>query len=220
MKYRAVLFDLDGTLLDTIDDLADAMNSALAACGLPAHPDVARHRYFVGDGVRNYVLRVLPEPLRGDEETIARVTARYRAVYSQGWHVKTRAYDGIVELVRELKRRGLRQAVLSNKPDDFSRETVRHFLGLEYFEVVRGAGGELPLKPDPASALAVARDMHVPPGEFAYVGDTATDMRTAVAAGMFAVGALWGFRTAKELLESGAQALIERPMDLLKVLEV
>src|SRR5512146_2694511 len=120
IKAQAVLFDLDGTLLDTIEDLAEAMNGALAEAGLPA-PPVEEHRFFVGDGVRNYLLRALPEDRRQDEQLIAQLIPRYRVRYSQGWYRKTRPYPGIEELLGELRRRGVRLAVLSNKPDDFTR---------------------------------------------------------------------------------------------------
>lgn len=214
--YKAVLFDLDGTLLDTIDDLADCMNAALRECGLPEHPNVEEHKYFVGDGVRNYILRVLPEGRRGDEELIARVAAVYRRNYAAGWKVKTRPYEGIVEMLDGLRGRGLRLAVLSNKPDEFSKATVAAFFRPGQFEIVAGALGDLPVKPDPAAALAIARQMNLAPADFLYLGDTATDMKTAVAAGMFAVGALWGFRKAEELTASGAKVLIKHPSELLR----
>jgi phosphoglycolate phosphatase len=211
---QAVLFDLDGTLLDTVDDLADCMNAAVAAEGLPTAP-VAAHKLMVGDGVANYVLRALPQGCRADKELIGRVTSRYRELYSRNWAVKTRPYEGIVELLEALTRKRLRLAVLSNKPDDFTREMIRHFLGRFPFDAVRGAVQDVPLKPDPSAALAIAAEMGIGPGRFLYVGDTATDMKTALAAGMFAVGALWGFRTRQELQAAGAEAIIERPMQLL-----
>jgi phosphoglycolate phosphatase len=218
LAYRAVLFDLDGTLLNSIQDLAEAMNCALVANGLPARPDVQEHKCYVGDGVRAYVLRAMPEGKRGDRELIARVTADYRRAYAAGWRNNTRPYDGIPELLDELGRRGLRRAVLSNKPDDTTRATVQAFLGLDRFGVVRGAMEGVPLKPDPAATLAIARQVDVPPERFLYVGDTATDMQTAHAAGMFPVGALWGFRDADELTAAGAERLIEQPAQLLELL--
>ena len=215
MNHRAVLFDLDGTLLDPIEDLADAMNAALTANGLPARPDVSEHKHMVGDGVARYVLRAMPPESRGDEELVARVTAKYRAAYAVGWRSKTRPYEGIPDLLEGLRGRGVRLAVLSNKPDDTTRATVEAFLGAGRFEVVRGAVDGVPLKPDPAGALAIAEKLGLPPGDFAYIGDTGTDMRTATAAGMFAIGALWGFRGADELRAGGAQVLAERPADVL-----
>ena len=218
LAYRGIIFDLDGTLLNTLADLAGAMNSALAANGLATHPVIDDHKYFIGDGVATYVLRVLPPERRGDEELMARLTADYRAAYAAGWNVKTRPYDGAVELLVELARRGMRAAVFSNKPDDTTRLTVAEFIGAERFEVVRGAMDGFPLKPDPAGALAIADEMGIDPAELAYVGDTATDMATAKAAGMFAIGALWGFRTREELAGAGAAALARTPPDVLTCL--
>jgi len=216
LRYRAVIFDLDGTLLDTIDDLAAAMNAALVANGLPPRPEVAEHKRMVGDGVGAYVLRAMPADKRGDAELAARVTAEYRAAYAVGWRNKTRPYEGVVDLLEALRAAGLRLAVLSNKPDDAAQATVAALLSADAFEVVRGARDGVPLKPDPAAALAVAEAMGLPVGDIAYVGDTGTDMRTATAAGMFAIGALWGFRAADELLDGGADVLTERPVDVLR----
>jgi len=216
MPRAAALFDLDGTLLDTIDDLAAAMNKALAANGLPVRPDAAEHKGYVGDGVGMYVLRAVPEDRRSDGRLIARVTADYRVAYAAGWRNQTRPYKGIVQLLDDLAARGVRRAVLSNKPDDTARASVEGYLGLGRFEIVRGATEGVPLKPDPAAAIAIADEMGIPPGGFVYVGDTATDMETAKAAGMFAVGALWGFRQADELADAGADALIERPGELVE----
>jgi phosphoglycolate phosphatase len=208
------MFDLDGTLLDTIEDLADAMNAALAANGLPTHPDYAKHKYMVGDGVRNYIQRALPEARRDDEKTIAAVAKVYRVNYAAGWRGKTKPYDGIEAMLAELAGRGVRLTVLSNKPDDFSREMVAAYFPGVRFEIVRGALEGRPLKPDPAAAVEIAGAMGVPPAEFAYLGDTATDMLTANAAGMFPIGALWGFRLADELLGGGAKILIRHPREL------
>ncbi|MDY7010774.1 MAG: HAD family hydrolase [Planctomycetota bacterium] len=218
MKYQAVLFDLDGTLLDTIDDLADAMNTALLANGLPPRPDVEQHKYFVGDGVRNYVLRAMPEDKRADENLISRVTVDYRAAFAAGWRNKTRPYDGIGELLNSLAARGLAMAVLSNKPDDATRAAVAHFLADAPFEIVRGAIDGEPIKPDPATTLEIAEQMGFKPAEFLYLGDTNTDMQTAVAAGIHPVGALWGFRPAEELTQNGAKILIKHPTELLKLI--
>ncbi|NLF29933.1 MAG: HAD family hydrolase [Planctomycetes bacterium] len=211
---KAVLFDLDGTLLDTLDDLAASMNAVLAEEGLPTAPAEA-HKFMIGDGVLNYVLRALPAGRRGDEALVQRIVRAYRARYAANWANTTCAYDGVDALLDGLGHRGLRLAVLSNKPDGFTRDMVSHFLGRVPFEIVRGATDGVPLKPDPAAALAIAGQMAVDPADFLYLGDTATDMRTARAAGMFAVGALWGFRPRAELQEAGAQALIAHPTDLL-----
>ncbi|MFW6155290.1 MAG: HAD family hydrolase [Planctomycetota bacterium] len=211
---EAVLFDLDGTLLNTLDDLADSMNAVLADEGLPTAP-AEDHRFMIGDGVLNYVLRALPEDRRDDRALVDRIREAYRVRYAAAWRNTTHLYDGVIAMLAGLRQRGLRLAVLSNKPDGFTRDMVSHFLGGVPFEIVRGATDGVPLKPDPAAAVAIAERMDVPAADFLYLGDTATDMRTARTAGMFAVGALWGFRPRAELADAGAQALITRPTDLL-----
>lgn len=216
-NYKAVLFDLDGTLLDTIDDLTDAMNAALSACGLPTHT-VDACKYFVGDGVRNFALRALPQDHR-DEATLAKVIPLYRDAYSKNWDNKTRPYEGVGELLDALAARGLKLIVYSNKPDKFTNLTVRKLLPRWPFVAIVGARESWPNKPDPSAALDIVAKLGLSPREVVYVGDTSTDMKTAVAAGMYAVGALWGFRTADELTASGAKALIAKPTELLPLLK-
>jgi len=213
-SYQAALFDLDGTLLDTIEDLAVSMNTAISLEGLPQTP-MPQHKFMVGDGVVNYILRALPADRRADQALVERVQRIYRDLYAANWANHTRPYDGVPEMLAALADRGLRLAVLSNKPDEFTRKMVAHFLGDVPFEFVRGAVGGVPLKPDPASALTVAEQMGLDAADFLYLGAPATDMQTARAAGMFAVGVLWGFRPREELDAAGAQALIARPMDAL-----
>ena len=216
MTYKAVLLDLDGTLLDTIEDLTSAMNSALGELGCPKRR-LPECRFFVGDGLRTFALRALPEDRR-DEQTVQRCCEVFRDAYGRCWNVKTRPFDGIGELLEALTRRRVAMAVLSNKPDDFTKMMVREMLRDWRFRAVRGVGPDGVTKPDPAGALAIADEMNTPPEEFLYLGDTGTDMRTAGAAGMFAVGATWGFRPAAELTENGAKVLIDHPMHLLKLL--
>jgi phosphoglycolate phosphatase len=216
MTYQAVLFDLDGTLLDTIADLTDAMNAALGEMGHPAH-DVAACKYYVGDGLRNFAVRALPEGAR-DGPSVARCCELFQAAYARNWAAKTRPFEGVPELLDALTRRGVERCVLSNKPDDSTRKMVREMLGRWQFAAVRGATADGATKPDPAAARAIAARLGIPPGAFLYVGDTNTDMQTANAAGMYAVGATWGFRPAEELRQSGAKVLIHHPMELLSLL--
>ena len=213
----AVLFDLDGTLLDTIEDLADASNAALASLGFSSHP-VDAYRYFVGDGVETLMRRALPPEAAGDEKVVKRAVDLQRAEYRHRWHEKTRPYPGVMELLAELERRHVRMAILSNKPGPADDEEVRHNFSSVQFEIARGAQPGVPVKPDPGSALRVAEEMGVEPADFLYLGDTNTDMLTARAAGMLPIGALWGFRTEAELREAGAARLIARPQDLIGLL--
>lgn len=211
-----MLFDLDGTLLDTLEDLADSTNAALAQLGLPPHP-LDAYRYFVGDGVRNLILRTLPEGHR-DEATVAKAVELMRSIYAEHWADKTRPYPGVPELLDAVAGRGVKMAVLSNKPDDSTRQCVEKLLPRWRFDAVVGQSKAVPPKPDLAGVRQIVADLGVPVEQFLYLGDTNTDMQTANAAGMFAVGALWGFRTAEELREAGARVLIEEPANLLKLL--
>jgi phosphoglycolate phosphatase len=217
MPYSAVLFDLDGTLLDTLEDIADAGNAALSANNFPTHP-VNAYRYFVGEGVPTLITRLLPSD-RLDQTTVARVTASYVAEYQKRWNAKSRPYAGISEMLDELTRRRIRMAILSNKPQDFTRQCVNAFLLRWHFEMVIGATANVPRKPHPAAALTIAETMQIPPADFLYLGDTNIDMQTAIAAGMYPVGVLWGFRDRPELEAAGAKMILAQPEDLLKLIE-
>ena len=208
-----MLFDLDGTLADSLADLANATNAALRAVGCPLQPQ-EKFRFMVGDGARTLCARALPADR---PELIDAVLQRMRAHYAAHCFDETRLYPGIRELVRALADRGCPLAVLSNKPDEFTSRMITHYFQPNPFQVVRGQRAGVPLKPDPASALAIARQLNIPPVDWLYLGDTNTDMQTAQAAGMVPVGVAWGFRDRKELLASGAAAIIDAPADLLKL---
>lgn len=216
MHFRAVLFDLDGTLLNTLEDLGNAANRVLKKNGFPIH-DMDAYRSMVGDGAIVLIRRALPEDRRNDD-TIRACVQSFREEYGRGWKIKTRPYEGVEEMLGALEARGIKMAVLSNKPDDFTKMCVTEFLPDWSFDMVLGQSDSIPLKPDPAGAKEIAKCMNIPPSNFIYLGDTAIDMKTAVAAGMFPVGALWGFRTEKELWENGAQVLIKKPQEILNIL--
>lgn len=216
MHFKAILFDLDGTLLDTLEDLGNAANRVLEKYDFPTRP-LDTYRYFVGDGATVLMKRALPENKR-DDDTVGACVQTFREEYGKGWNVKTRPYDGVAEMLDALTAGGLKMAVLSNKPDEFTKRCVTEFLPKWNFEMVLGQSNLMPLKPDPKGALEIARCLNVIPSHFIYLGDTAIDMKTAIAAGMYPVGALWGFRTGKELRENGAQALIKRPQEILTLL--
>jgi len=215
MRFKAVLFDLDGTLLNTLDDLADSMNASLKQFGFPPHP-VDTYKYLIGDGLVNLVSRALPEDHR-DEATISKIATAEREEYGRNWANKTQLYEGVAELLDALQERGVAACVLSNKPDDFTRIIVQKFLSKWRFAAVRGQNEDTPIKPNPSGAVQIALKLGLTTAEFLYVGDSNTDMETANAAGMFPVGVLWGFRSKDELIRAGAKALIERPTDLLSL---
>ncbi len=216
MKYRAVVFDFDGTLLDTLRDLAESVNSVLSRAGFPEH-SLEEYRRFVGDGVEQLTRRVLPEEHR-DETTISKTMADVREEYRGRWPNHTRPYEGIPELLDALTARGIKMAIVTNKPDDSTRNMAASLLPRWKFDVIVGATSDLPRKPDPKGALEAARRLGLPPAAILYVGDSDIDMKTANAAGMYAVGVLWGFRSADELIRSGANVLIRKPLELLELL--
>ena len=192
------------------------MNSVLARFGFPVHP-IDSYRYFVGDGMDCLVRRTLPKE-HLDEQTINKSLAAAQEEYSKHWADNTKPYPGIPELLSSLEELGLPKAVLSNKPDKFTHITVEKLLPNWSFCIVRGAEPSAAKKPDPAAAVQIAKELAIPPHRFLYLGDTNTDMQTASSAGMYAVGALWGFRSAEELRANGAKSLVETPREVLSLL--
>ena len=216
MNFEAVIFDLDGTLLDTIADHTDSMNIALSHFGFPVH-DVESCKMFVGDGVEMFAFRALPEHSR-DQAMVTKCAAFVREEYSKRWAKKTRPYEGVSKLLDELSLRNLKMAILSNKPDDSTKEMVAELLSRWRFHPVAGAQPSVPKKPDPTLAIQISQQLGVSPEQFLYLGDTGTDMKTAQGAGMFAVGVLWGFRSAEELQHAGAKVLVKHPKEVLNLL--
>lgn len=216
MKFKAVIFDLDGTLLNTIDDLANSTNAVLERAGYPTHSNEA-YKYFVGDGLRNLMKRALPENKK-DDASVEFYLAEMKAEYSKRWDEKTRPYEGIPELLDALSARGLKLAVLSNKVDNMTQLVISRLLSGWHFDIVAGEKAGVPRKPDPAGALKIAGRLDIKPEEILYLGDTNVDMLTATSAGMYPVGVLWGFRDADELVKGGARILIAKPQALLDLL--
>jgi len=215
--FKAIIFDLDGTLLDSLEDIADSMNSVLTRNGLPCR-EVAEYKNFVGAGMEKLVFLSLPEGAR-TTENLENCLTQVRAEYEIKQTNKTKPYPGVPELLDALTQFGVRLAILSNKPHDSTLSVVGRLLEKWKFEEVIGAGASAQKKPDPCGAILIAERMGVSPKDFIYLGDTGIDMETANRAGMFAVGVLWGFRAEEELLTSGAKALIEKPMDLLSLIK-
>ena len=216
MPYQAVVFDLDGTLLNTIEDIANSTNVALASLGFPPHP-VEAYKLFVGDGEDMLARRALPEGHR-DPTTVSQTVALFHQEYSERWADCTRPFAGIPSLLDALVRKGYRFAIFSNKAQRFAEATVTKLLGLWRFDVVLGAQPSVPVKPSPEGALRISREMGLAPVQFLYVGDSGVDMQTAASAGMYPVGALWGYRGRDELKAAGARALIANPQELLDLL--
>lgn len=217
MSIKAIIFDLDGTLLDTLNDIAHAANRALSLHGFPTHP-TDDYRIFIGNGALKLFERALPESHRS-EYMIEACCNEFKKDYRQNWHAQTSVYEGIADMLDALCARNLRLSILSNKPHEFTLKCVDTFLPEWPFEIVMGQQNGIAIKPDPAGALMIADRMGISPSDFLYLGDSDVDMKTATAAGMFAAGALWGFRTKEELIENGARALLYHPKELLALLE-
>lgn len=214
---RAVLFDLDGTLLDTLDDLADSGNAVLLAHGFEPH-SVEAYRGFIGDGMSKLVERIFPPGAMTDSKVLADRLQEYKQAYQERWRNKTRVYEGISDLLDHLAAKEVKTGVLTNKAHAFALKCVEEYLGNRCWDVVLGQRDGVPRKPDAAGANDALREMGVPSGEALFVGDSSVDMQTAVNAGIRAVGVSWGFRDREELIASGASVVIDAPEELLGLL--
>ena len=217
MRFKAAVFDLDGTLLNTLEDIADSVNTMLSLHQFPRH-SYETYKYLVGDGLTELVARAIPVKNPSPEMIKTYVTEAFKE-YQEHYNVKTKLYKGIPELLSGLRNKGVKLAIVSNKPDELTQKTVKHYLSEFPFKIVIGESPKFPKKPDPESTLYIAKTLNLPPSECVYFGDTSIDMKTAKSAGMFAVGVLWGFRKARELAEYGANLLIYNPADFFSQLD-
>ena len=213
---KAFIFDLDGTLINSLEDLADAVNRMLAEHGYPQRP-LELFPQFIGDGVQKLVEQALPTGAFS-RANIAALVADYQRHYQATWKNKTLPYDGINETLSGLRKRGMKIAVLSNKPHHFTQLCCDHFFAEGTFDAVIGAREGVPRKPHPEAGYKLASRLGVSTSDCAYVGDSGLDMQFAVNSSMHPIGVLWGFRGEAELRESGAQQLIASPEELLNLL--
>jgi phosphoglycolate phosphatase len=213
-KYKAIIFDLDGTLINSIPDIADSMNTVLSRYGYPQY-NHNQYRYFVGNGIRRLVERCVP-PEHSTPENIENIFRTMVEVYSDNCLNKTAVYDGIRELLDGLAAKQIKMAILSNKTDSITQTICDKLFSGNRFEIVLGSTNRFPKKPNPQSALFVASSLAVSPCDVFYLGDTSIDMETACAAGFFPAGAFWGFRPADELRSFGAQFIAHTPTDCLQ----
>ncbi|NDV23285.1 HAD family hydrolase [Desulfovibrio sp. JC022] len=216
LDFSAVIFDLDGTLLDTLGEIAAAGNAALTRMGFQPHP-VDAYRTFVGAGAKKLAWRALPEDKRTDEvyETFVPVLLEE---FDKGLNTIAKPYAGIPEVLADFASCGKKMAVLSNKPHEFTIEAVNKFLpDVDFFEVY-GGRKDVPLKPEPDVALELAKAMGAAPQQTLFIGDSDVDIKTGINAGMISIGAGWGFRGESELVKAGANIVLDTPADLVSLL--
>ncbi|MBR6044792.1 MAG: HAD-IA family hydrolase [Ruminococcus sp.] len=210
--YKLAIFDLDGTLVNSLGDLADAVNAALAERGYPTHSEDS-YRYMVGNGAARLCERALPEGHRSAED-IASLQRRFGEIYHGCCLVRTRPYEGIPELIKRLREAGVRCAVASNKPDSFSKEIVLALLGEGSFDLVMGKREGVPTKPDPEIVYDIMKALGAEKSGTVFIGDSCVDVQTAHNAGLPCIGCLWGFRGEAELRENGCDMLAGSPEEI------
>jgi len=216
MKFRGVIFDLDGTLVNSLEDLADSMNTVLQSWSYPTH-GTEIYKNLIGNGLQNLVRKALPETVK-DEEVIMKCFGSMIEEYRNDCINKTKPYDGIIDLLDKLVSYNMKLSVFSNKADELTKRIVSSLLP-NYFEAIVGLSNEAYRKPNPAGALQISKLLDINPVDMVYVGDTGIDMQTANNASMCAVGALWGFREKDELISNGARYLLSKPSDLIRILQ-
>ncbi|MFA9239970.1 MAG: HAD family hydrolase [Candidatus Paceibacteria bacterium] len=214
MNNKAIIFDLDGTLIDSLEDIAVCMNQVLEELELPIHK-IEDYRYFVGGGISILVDNALDK--QTSLETKEKVTNRFKVVYDQKLHEKTKPYEGIYELLDELQKLDFKIGILSNKPHEFTIEYAKNLFSKYNMKEVHGQKAHIAKKPDPIAAIQIAQSFDVPCEEIYFVGDTMVDMQTAVNAKMIGIGVLWGFRDEDELMGNGATFVVKHPLDILNI---
>ena len=215
MGFKGVIFDLDGTLVNSLEDIADAMNHVLISQNYSTH-SYEDYQYFIGSGLRNLVTKALPENHKNENQidhSYDLMVQEYRTICTR----KTKQYDGIFELLDQLIERGIKLSVFSNKADDLTKE-ITTFLFPDYFNPIVGLTTEPLKKPNPFKALEISAVLALKPEEIIFVGDSGIDMQTATNASMYAVGVSWGYRPKDELLSHGAKKVLDHPLDLISIL--
>ena len=214
---KACIFDMDGTLVNTINSISYFGNNALKNVSLPPI-EVEKYKYMVGNGAKILVERMLQEA-NADSSLFEKVFNDYSASYDNDFLYLTEPYDGIIDLLKALKKRNIKTTVLSNKPHVTAKKVSDALFGDSLIDICMGAMDGISLKPDPSGAFEIMKKLNLGKDECIYVGDTATDMKTGKSAELFTVGVLWGFREKNELLENGADKIISHPSELLTIID-
>ena len=213
---RLAIFDLDGTLLNTVADLANATNQALSQCGYPTHPTDAYYQ-FVGNGINKLFARALPEEARNEEEVL-HIRSLFVPYYDQHNADDSQPYEGILELLEHLQSKGIKIAVASNKYQQATTKLVRHFFPTIDFVAVYGQREGVPIKPDPTIVNDILKATGIPSIETIYIGDSGVDMQTASNANLESIGVTWGFRSEEELRTNGAVHIVHTANEIEKII--
>jgi phosphoglycolate phosphatase len=221
---KAIIFDLDGTLIDSITDIADAMNASLTELGFPTH-SVEDYKGFVGDGLNELAKRALPAKQQSNKN-IEALAKKFWDNYDIAWYLHTNLYPGVLYLIQLAVARKMKLAILSNKAHYFTKKMIRHFFRgamirhtKNPFGIYCGEEPGRPAKPDPTMALELATRMKIKPQNIAFIGDSEVDIKTAKNAGMIAVGAAWGYRSKQELIDAGADLVFDNPTQMTTYLD-
>lgn len=215
MKFKGIIFDLDGTLVNSLEDISDAMNKVLTALNYPTHT-YDTYQYFIGSGLRNLVSKALPATNNSDDEIESCFECMVEE-YTKICTLKTKPYEGIVELLEDLTSQNIKMAIFSNKADELTKKIASEIFP-NHFDTAVGLSTEALKKPNPFEALEIGKKWNLKPEEILFVGDSDIDMKTAVNANMFPVGVTWGYRTEQELKASGAKLVINNALELTKLL--
>lgn len=210
---KSLIFDLDGTLINSLLDIALSMNKVLKKYNYPIH-EIEKYNYFVGDGALVLVKNAMPK--NSTEEEIQIALKSFIETYEQNTHNNTLAYEGIYEMLKEIEKLKIKKAVLSNKPHKFTLKYVENIFNNFDFQEIHGQKVDVPKKPDPTMAISIATKLNTKIEDMIFVGDTATDIKTAKNANMKSIGVAWGFRPIEELKEAGADFIAHTPMDIVK----
>lgn len=212
MKFKGVIFDLDGTLINTLEDIADAANEVLKKHQIQTHP-VDSYRQFVGDGLKMLIRRMIPAG-KQTEENIDLLSRSFKDIYGQRWNRKSKPYNGVENMLKTLRENKVKLAVFSNKPDQFTHLCIEKYFHSSLFSYVRGYLDDIPKKPDPTGVFRIADQLELKPEQMVFVGDSAIDIKTGKNAGIPTIGVEWGFRDRQELEENRADRIVKHPSEI------
>lgn len=214
-NFKGIIFDLDGTLVNSLQDLGESVNKVLAEYGFPTH-SLEAYKFFVGNGIAKLIERALPAEHLAMQ---AAVLARFKEIYLMHQLDHTAPYSGIIELLHQLRNKGMLIGICTNKHEGAATEIIHKLFPDFQFDYIVGDRPDMPRKPNPLKVLNIAKAWNLAPAEIIYVGDSDVDMQTGVNAQMFTVGVLWGFRGAEELIRNGAQELVNYPAEIMHIIK-